>query len=128
MFKKQRRLHVKTCHVPAWILTHDLPMYFDSPPFSILFISTLRCRGSTIFARIYLLFCLFFRSYRYAAYRQFCWFIHSRLGKGVRKVIPSCVVSKIREVYPSEDGKYTGYKDGDEVPEMTCPWETEEDS
>ena len=35
------------------------------------------------------------------------------LGKGVRKELPSCVVTKIRETYPNEDEKkgYMGYKD-----------------
>ena len=68
----------------------------------------------------------FFISYRYAAYRQFCWFIHSRLGKGVRRVIPSCVISKIRERYPSEDGIYTGFKEGSEIAEMDVPWLNDE--
>ena len=63
-----------------------------------------------------------FRSYRYAAYRQFTWFIHTKLGKGVRRVIPACVVKKIRERYPSEVGEYTGFKDGEELPEMSFAW------
>ena len=34
------------------------------------------------------------------------WWVHNHLGKGVRKVIPSCAVCQIRVTYPSEDGKY----------------------
>lgn len=63
-----------------------------------------------------------FRSYRYAAYRQFTWFAHSRLGKSVRRVIPSCVVMEIRKQFPSKDGKYTGFKDCDEVSDVTLSW------
>ena len=65
---------------------------------------------------------ILFRSSRYAAYRQFCWWVHARLGKGVRKIIPACVVSKIRETYPSKDGIYTGFKEGDMVSETRCSW------
>ena len=32
------------------------------------------------------------RSMRYAAYRIFTWWVHNRLGRGVRKVIPSCAI------------------------------------
>ena len=32
---------------------------------------------------------LLFRSYRYAAYRQFTWWVHGWLGKKVRRVIPA---------------------------------------
>ena len=53
---------------------------------------------------------LSFRNYRYASYKQFTWWIHSRLGKGMRKVIPSCVVRSIRKNYPSENGVYTDFK------------------
>ena len=50
------------------------------------------------------------RNYCYASYKQFTWWIHSKLGKGVQKVIPSCVVWSIRKNYPSENGVYTDFK------------------
>ena len=54
----------------------------------------------------------FFRSYRYAAYRQFIWWLYFRLGKGKRRVIPSCVIWTIRECFPESDGLYTLYNEG----------------
>ena len=50
------------------------------------------------------------RNYRYPSHKQFTWWIHSRLAKDVRKVIPSCVVSSIGKNYPSENGVYTDFK------------------
>ena len=50
------------------------------------------------------------RSYRLAAYRQFIYWTHSRLGKGIRKVIPSCIVLAIRQEFPEADNVYTGFK------------------
>ena len=49
-------------------------------------------------------------SYRKAAYRQFILWKYGKLGKGNRKVTPSCVVLMVRLQYPSRDGVYMGYK------------------
>ncbi|XP_067045503.1 P2X purinoceptor 7-like [Acropora muricata] len=48
-------------------------------------------------------------SQRYAAYRQFTWWVHDRLGKYVRRVIPACVVKEIRAAFPDSQGNYTGF-------------------
>ena len=55
---------------------------------------------------------LFFRQSRLMAYRAFVGLMKrgTRLGKGVRVVIPSCVVSCIRDRFPSPDGLYTGFQ------------------
>ena len=57
---------------------------------------------------------LLLRSFRHSADRQFTWWVHGHLGKTIRRVIPSCAVKKIRGVFPSEDGSYTGYIPGDD--------------
>ena len=44
------------------------------------------------------------RPLRFAAYKQFIWWIFQRLGKGNRRVIPSCVVWNIRKLYPEANG------------------------
>ncbi|XP_062602661.1 uncharacterized protein LOC134264381 [Saccostrea cucullata] len=46
--------------------------------------------------------------YRYLAYRRFTRWIWHILGKKRRKIIPACVVSKIRQTFPSES--YAGFK------------------
>ena len=51
------------------------------------------------------------RAFRKAAYRQFILAKYGRLGKGNRRVCPSCVVLKIRERYPSVTGVYMGYRE-----------------
>ena len=50
------------------------------------------------------------RAYRLAAYRQFIHWTYSRLGRGIRKVVPSCVVAALRHEFPEADGIYTGFK------------------
>ena len=46
------------------------------------------------------------RSYRFAAYRQFFWFVIERIGKRNCRVIPSCFIWMIREKFPQEDEIY----------------------
>ena len=51
------------------------------------------------------------RAFRKAGYRQFILARHGHLGKGNRRVCPSCVVLKIRERYPSVTGVYMGFRE-----------------
>ena len=49
------------------------------------------------------------RAYRLAAYRQFIHWTYSRLGRGIHRVIPSCVVAAVRHVFLEADSVYTGF-------------------
>lgn len=51
------------------------------------------------------------RAFRKAAYRQFILARHGHLGRGNRRVCPSCVVLKIRAQFPSLTGVYMGYRE-----------------
>ena len=51
------------------------------------------------------------RAFRKAAYRQFIFAPHGHLGKGNRRVCPSCVVLKIRERFQSITGVYMGFRE-----------------
>lgn len=53
------------------------------------------------------------RSLRFAAYKQFIWWIFQKLGKGNRRVIPSCVVWNIRKLYPEANGQYVLFIEGE---------------
>ena len=50
-------------------------------------------------------------SFRRAAYRQYIMFSHGYLGRGNRKVAPSCMVWKIRDNYPAPDNVYLGFRE-----------------
>ena len=73
------------------------------------------------------------RAKRKAAYRTAILFLHGRMGKGRRAVVPACIgrfpilpiplnchasishscfflVARIRELYPEADGNYMGFK------------------
>ena len=49
------------------------------------------------------------RTWRLAAYRQFTWWMHTRLGC-YRRVIPVCAVNLIRQEYTEESGQHTGFQ------------------
>ena len=51
------------------------------------------------------------RSMRFAAYKQFIWWIFQHLNKGIRRVIPSCVAWSIRKLFPEADERYTRFKE-----------------
>ncbi|XP_014669580.1 PREDICTED: uncharacterized protein LOC106810659 [Priapulus caudatus] len=54
------------------------------------------------------------RVLRLAGYRNFTYWVHKRIGRRVRRVIPACVIASIRSTYPEESGVYVGFKEGSE--------------
>ena len=55
------------------------------------------------------------RGLRHGAYRQFIYWRCGKLGFGIRKVIPSCCVWRVRDTFPSTLGNYTGFRAGQVV-------------
>jgi len=49
-------------------------------------------------------------SFRKAGYRQYIMWRFGKLGRGNRRVVPSCVVLAIRDSFPSANGQYMGYR------------------
>ena len=49
------------------------------------------------------------QSYRKAAYRQYTLWKYGKLGRWNQKILPSCVVTTIRQAYPAPDGNYMGF-------------------
>ena len=52
------------------------------------------------------------QSLRYDAYKQFIWWKFKHLGKGNRRVIPSCSFWKIRNYFPELNAEYINYSEG----------------
>ncbi|XP_025420053.1 uncharacterized protein LOC112690288 [Sipha flava] len=52
------------------------------------------------------------KTWKYICYVQFTHWVNSwtSLGKGIRVVIPTCVINKIRNKYLEKDGLYMGFK------------------
>ena len=53
------------------------------------------------------------RSHCYATYKQFTWWVYKWLGKGNRRVIPSCALWAIQTMYPELDNNYVLYNEGE---------------
>ena len=65
---------------------------------------------------MHLAFSLFLpRLLRLTAYRQFTYWAHQRLGRGVRIVVPSCIVSAVRRAFPEESGHYVGFREANDA-------------
>ena len=49
------------------------------------------------------------KSYRFPGYKQYIFWVYNYLGKGVREVIPSCAVWKIRNEFKSGNNLYVPF-------------------
>ena len=50
------------------------------------------------------------KRFHHAAYRHFIVWQHGQLGRGTRRVVPTCCVLRIRHRYPDALGHYVGFK------------------
>ena len=50
-------------------------------------------------------------NYRKVAYRQYIMYQHRYLGRANQKVVPSCIVWKVRDNFPAPDNNYLGFKE-----------------
>ena len=55
-----------------------------------------------------------FRTYRLLSCRNFTLWIHGKLGPGVKRTIPPCVVNEIRKQLPEETRTHMGLIPGGE--------------
>ena len=60
------------------------------------------------------------KAYRFAGYKQYTFWVHNRLGKGIRMVIPSCAVWRIRNKFSSKDNKYVPFTESIEDEKRLC--------
>ncbi|XP_062523092.1 uncharacterized protein LOC134197757 [Corticium candelabrum] len=58
------------------------------------------------------------RLLKLTSYRQFTYWVHRKMGREVRRVILSCVVTSIRGHFPEETGEYIGFQESCDGP----PW------
>ena len=72
----------------------------------------LRIKHGNVIFSYYIVAVSFFRSLRYAGYKQFIWWVYQRMGKGRRRVIPTCVLWTICGTFREEDATYIPYNEG----------------
>ena len=91
------------------LISNPLKFVYQSITFIIFAIS-----NCALFFNKSCIFIILPRTYRLLAYRNFTSRVHGRLGPGIRRVIPSCIVERIKKQFPEEDGVYTEFIQGDD--------------
>ena len=54
--------------------------------------------------------------YRFAAYKNYIYWIYGKLGRNNRRVVPACAVTAIRARFSEEDGRYEGFHEANVPP------------